>query len=60
MNGTTNDTQILRKSSINASVDLVVKLDFESSYTAVVVASNELGNAVSLPFQFTLFDIGKY
>ncbi|XP_077189504.1 interleukin-12 receptor subunit beta-2 isoform X2 [Paroedura picta] len=58
-NGTANDTQILRKNSTYGSVDLVVKLDFESTYTAVVIASNKLGNVVSLPFQFTLSDIVK-
>ncbi|XP_060089007.1 interleukin-12 receptor subunit beta-2 [Heteronotia binoei] len=59
INGTTNNTPFLRKHSISGSVDLVVKLGFESTYTAVVIASNKLGNAASLPFQFTLSDIVK-
>ncbi|XP_066480686.1 interleukin-12 receptor subunit beta-2 [Tiliqua scincoides] len=41
------------------SVDLRVRLDYESTYTAVVLASNDLGNASSQPIQFTLMDIVK-
>uniref|UniRef100_A0A8C0G8G0 Interleukin 12 receptor subunit beta 2 n=1 Tax=Chelonoidis abingdonii TaxID=106734 RepID=A0A8C0G8G0_CHEAB len=37
----------------------LTKLNFESSYTAVVAASNRLGNASSLPFTFMLIDIVK-
>uniref|UniRef100_A0A674JT91 Fibronectin type-III domain-containing protein n=1 Tax=Terrapene triunguis TaxID=2587831 RepID=A0A674JT91_9SAUR len=37
----------------------LTKLNFESNYTAVVAASNRLGNASSLPFTFMLIDIVK-
>uniref|UniRef100_A0A8C3T6S5 Fibronectin type-III domain-containing protein n=1 Tax=Chelydra serpentina TaxID=8475 RepID=A0A8C3T6S5_CHESE len=37
----------------------LTKLNFESNYTAVVTASNRLGNASSLPFTFMLIDIVK-
>uniref|UniRef100_A0ABM5G882 Interleukin-12 receptor subunit beta-2 isoform X1 n=2 Tax=Pogona vitticeps TaxID=103695 RepID=A0ABM5G882_9SAUR len=42
-----------------SSVDLKVNLDPESTYTVVVIAKNELGNASSQPIQFTLIDIVK-
>ncbi|KAM4896371.1 interleukin-12 receptor subunit beta-2 [Sylvia borin] len=35
------------------------KLHFDSNYTLVVFASNELGNSSSQPFTFTLMDIVK-
>ncbi|XP_010116937.1 PREDICTED: interleukin-12 receptor subunit beta-2-like, partial [Chlamydotis macqueenii] len=35
------------------------KLDFDSTYTVVVAASNELGSAFSQPLVFTLIDIVK-
>ncbi|XP_076196083.1 interleukin-12 receptor subunit beta-2 [Aptenodytes patagonicus] len=35
------------------------KLNFDSTYTVVVAASNELGSAVSQPFVFMLIDIVK-
>lgn len=35
------------------------KLNFDSTYTIVVAASNELGSAFSQPLVFTLIDIGK-
>ncbi|XP_066049101.1 interleukin-12 receptor subunit beta-2 [Chamaea fasciata] len=35
------------------------RLDFDSNYTVVVLASNKLGNSSSQPFTFTLMDIVK-
>ncbi|XP_019383967.1 PREDICTED: interleukin-12 receptor subunit beta-2 [Gavialis gangeticus] len=40
-------------------LDLRKKLNFESSYTAVVAASNGLGSAFSKPLTFMLIDIVK-
>ncbi|XP_054836358.1 interleukin-12 receptor subunit beta-2 [Eublepharis macularius] len=57
--GTTNETQILKMHSTCVSVDFGAKPDFESTYTVVVMASNKLGNAFSLPFRFKLLDIVK-
>uniref|UniRef100_A0A8C8R7C7 Interleukin 12 receptor subunit beta 2 n=1 Tax=Pelusios castaneus TaxID=367368 RepID=A0A8C8R7C7_9SAUR len=59
----TNETQSLsfEEKMMNlkyGSLDLT-KLNFESNYTAVVTASNRLGNASSLPFTFMLIDILK-
>ncbi|XP_026511173.1 interleukin-12 receptor subunit beta-2 [Terrapene carolina triunguis] len=59
----TNETECLRfaEESMNpkyGSLNLT-KLNFESNYTAVVAASNRLGNASSLPFTFMLIDIVK-
>ncbi|TFK01034.1 pleckstrin homology-like domain family B member 2 [Platysternon megacephalum] len=59
----TNETECLRfaEDSMNpkyGSLNLT-KLNFESNYTAVVAASNRLGNASSLPFTFMLIDIVK-
>ncbi|XP_067419445.1 interleukin-12 receptor subunit beta-2 isoform X2 [Emydura macquarii macquarii] len=57
----TNETECLSfaEETVNlkyGSLDLT-KLNFESNYTAVVAASNRLGNASSLPFTFMLIDI---
>ncbi|XP_043346687.1 interleukin-12 receptor subunit beta-2 isoform X1 [Dermochelys coriacea] len=59
----TNETECLSfaEESMNpkyGSLNLT-KLNFESNYTAVVAASNSLGNASSLPFTFMLIDIVK-
>ncbi|XP_067419446.1 interleukin-12 receptor subunit beta-2 isoform X3 [Emydura macquarii macquarii] len=59
----TNETECLSfaEETVNlkyGSLDLT-KLNFESNYTAVVAASNRLGNASSLPFTFMLIDIVK-
>ncbi|XP_039340969.1 interleukin-12 receptor subunit beta-2 isoform X3 [Mauremys reevesii] len=59
----TNETECLHfaEESMNpkyGSLNLT-KLNFESNYTAVVAASNRLGNASSLPFTFMLIDIVK-
>ncbi|CAM5135689.1 unnamed protein product [Eretmochelys imbricata] len=59
----TNETKCLSfaEESMNpkyGSLNLT-KLNFESNYTAVVAASNRLGNASSLPFTFMLIDIVK-
>ncbi|XP_053103420.1 interleukin-12 receptor subunit beta-2 isoform X2 [Hemicordylus capensis] len=57
-NGTTNVIFFERNSTYD-SMDLQVKLDFESTYTAIVTATNKLGSTPSLPIQFTLIDIVK-
>ncbi|KAH0618523.1 hypothetical protein JD844_017812 [Phrynosoma platyrhinos] len=41
----------------DSKVDLKVNLDFESTYTVVVTATNKLGNVSSQPIQFALLDI---
>uniref|UniRef100_A0A8C3B5T4 Interleukin 12 receptor subunit beta 2 n=1 Tax=Cairina moschata TaxID=8855 RepID=A0A8C3B5T4_CAIMO len=41
------------------SLVLSKKLNFDSTYTVVVAASNELGSAFSQPLMFMLIDIGK-
>lgn len=41
------------------SLVLSKKLNFDSTYTVVVAASNELGSAFSQPLVFMLIDIGK-
>lgn len=41
------------------SLVLSTKLNFESTYRLVVVASNKLGSAFSQPLKFMLIDIGK-
>lgn len=42
------------------SLVLSAKLNFESTYRLVVVASNKLGSAFSQPLKFMLIDIGKW
>ncbi|XP_029142859.1 interleukin-12 receptor subunit beta-2 [Protobothrops mucrosquamatus] len=46
-------------STTDHTVDLREKLDFETTYTIVVEATNKLGSNSSEPMQFTLIDIVK-
>jgi len=58
-----NGTDVLRvlEESLNKKFGSLAlsKLNFDSTYTVVVAASNELGSAASQPLVFTLIDIGK-
>ncbi|KAL7985005.1 hypothetical protein Chor_003575 [Crotalus horridus] len=54
----TNGTALGEKiSTTDHTVDLREKLDFETTYTIVVEATNKLGSNSSEPMQFTLIDI---
>ncbi|XP_065601842.1 interleukin-12 receptor subunit beta-2 [Cyrtonyx montezumae] len=46
-------------SNMSGSLVLSTRLNFESTYRLVVVASNKLGSALSQPLQFMLIDIVK-
>ncbi|XP_075280385.1 interleukin-12 receptor subunit beta-2 [Opisthocomus hoazin] len=58
-----NGTDVLRvlEESLNKKFGSLAlsKLNFDSTYTVVVAASNELGSAASQPLVFTLIDIVK-
>ncbi|XP_026521502.1 interleukin-12 receptor subunit beta-2 [Notechis scutatus] len=56
-NETSNRTVLGEKNS--TIVHLGKKLDFETTYTVVVEATNKLGSSSSEPIQFTLIDIVK-
>lgn len=58
-NGT--DVSCVSEESLNQRFGSLAlsKLNFDSTYTLVVAASNELGSAFSQPLVFTLIDIGK-
>ncbi|XP_032073248.1 interleukin-12 receptor subunit beta-2 [Thamnophis elegans] len=59
-NETSNGTVLGEKTSTTVNtVDLRKKLDFETTYTVVVKATNKLGSNSSEPMQFTLIDIVK-
>ncbi|XP_070795576.1 interleukin-12 receptor subunit beta-2 [Pituophis catenifer annectens] len=59
-NETPNGTVLGEKNSTTVqTVDLRKKLDFETTYTVVVEATNKLGSNSSEPMQFTLIDIVK-
>ncbi|XP_034979436.2 interleukin-12 receptor subunit beta-2 [Zootoca vivipara] len=62
-NGTTNEAIVWKEernqNSSYGSVELRVKLNFESTYTVVINATNGLGEVSSQPVQFTLIDIVK-
>uniref|UniRef100_A0A8C2TU69 Interleukin 12 receptor subunit beta 2 n=1 Tax=Coturnix japonica TaxID=93934 RepID=A0A8C2TU69_COTJA len=56
------DTLCFSEESLSNKFGLLVlstKLNFESTYRLVVVASNKLGSAFSQPLKFMLIDIGK-
>lgn len=58
-----NGTDVLCVSEESQSTEFgsvaLSKLNFDSTYTLVVAASNELGSAFSQPLVFMLIDIGK-
>ncbi|XP_028588969.2 interleukin-12 receptor subunit beta-2 [Podarcis muralis] len=62
-NGTTNEATVWKdernQNSSYGSVELRVKLNFQSTYTVVINATNGLGMVSSQPIQFTLTDIVK-
>ncbi|CAI5776976.1 interleukin-12 receptor subunit beta-2 [Podarcis lilfordi] len=62
-NGNTNEATVWKdernQNSSYGSVELRVKLNFQSTYTVVINATNGLGKVSSQPIQFTLIDIVK-
>ncbi|KAF7253974.1 Interleukin-12 receptor subunit beta-2, partial [Varanus komodoensis] len=58
-NGFTNKTFLQEDIFTRSSIELKEKLDFNSTYTLVVTATNGLGESASQPFQFKLIDIVK-
>ncbi|XP_044296889.1 interleukin-12 receptor subunit beta-2-like [Varanus komodoensis] len=56
-NGFTNKTFLQEDIFTRSSIELKEKLDFNSTYTLVVTATNGLGESASQPFQFKLIDI---